>query len=136
MTDYIPHSEESGNPSGPVLLCLNSLGTSTRMWDDQLPALEPHFRVIRMDTRGHGQSPTPAGPYTFKQIIDDAFGTLDRHNVDQAIVMGCSLGSMTALQMGLRAPDRISKIIFLGIKTLETKITASNLLKIILFIIL
>lgn len=111
MSDYVPHSEISGNPNAPVLLCLNSLATSTRMWDAQMPALEPHFRIIRMDTRGHGQSPAPAAPYSFDQIIDDAFGTLDRYDVETAIVMGCSLGSMTALQMGLRAPDRISKII-------------------------
>lgn len=111
MTDYIPHSEESGNPNAPALLCLNSLGTSTRMWDPQMSALEPNFRIIRMDTRGHGQSPSPQAPYTFEQIINDAFATLERYSVEKAIVMGCSLGSMTALQMGLRAPDRISSII-------------------------
>ena len=111
MSDYIPHSEVSGRPDLPVILLLNSMGTSTAMWEPQLPMLERHFRVIRMDTRGHGQSGTPEGDYTFDQLVQDALGTLDRHNVTAASVMGCSLGSMTALGMGLTAPERIDRIV-------------------------
>lgn len=111
MTPYIPHSEVSGKKEIPVLLLLNSLGTTTRMWDPQLPLLERFYRVIRMDTRGHGQSATPDGPYDFDMLVSDALNTLDRHNVKTASVMGCSLGSMTALGMGLRAPERLDKIV-------------------------
>ena len=111
MSDYTPHTEISGTKDIPVILLLNSLGTTTRMWEPQLPLLEQHYRVIRMDTRGHGQSATPAGPYSFDDLVSDALGTLDRHGVKTASVMGCSLGSMTALGMGLRAPDRVDRIV-------------------------
>ena len=111
MTHYIPHSEVSGTKEVPVLLLLNSLGTTTRMWDPQIALLEEHFRVIRMDTRGHGQSGTPSGLYSFDDLVSDALGTLDRHGARTASVMGCSLGSMTALGMGLHAPERIDRIV-------------------------
>jgi len=111
MTDYVPNTLTSGNPDNPALLLLNSLGTSTYMWTPQLPVLEQHFHVIRMDTRGHGDSATPPGPYSFDDLMGDALGTLDRLGVATASVMGCSLGSMTGLGLGLNAPDRINRIV-------------------------
>ncbi|MDA8586801.1 alpha/beta fold hydrolase [Rhodobacteraceae bacterium] len=111
MTAYIPHSEVSGKNGLPALLLLNSLGTTTHMWNPQMAILERHFKVIRMDTRGHGQSATPDGDYSFDDLVMDALGTLDRHDVKTASVMGCSLGSMTALGLGLHAPDRIDRIV-------------------------
>ena len=111
MTIYSPHSVVSGARDLPALLLLNSLGTTTHMWAPQLARLEQHFQVIRMDTRGHGDSETPPGPYSFDDLVDDALATLDRHDVEKTSVMGCSLGSMTALGMGLTAPDRIDRIV-------------------------
>ena len=111
MTEYRPHVVISGLEGGRTLLLLNSLGTSTRMWEPQLPLLERHFRVIRMDTRGHGASPTPPAPYSFDDLVSDAFGVLDREGAETACVMGCSLGSMTALGMGLQAPERTLRIV-------------------------
>lgn len=111
MTEYTPFTKISGQQGGPALLLLNSLGTTTRMWDPQLPVLETTHQVIQIDTRGHGQSATPPAPYSFEDLVADAFGVLDRNQIEKASVMGCSLGSMTALGMGLHAPDRIEKII-------------------------
>lgn len=111
MNNYTPYSQASGPKGAPAILLLNSLGTTTEMWAPQLSLLERYFQVIRMDTRGHGKSATPEGPYTFDMLVSDALGTLDRYGAKTASVMGCSLGSMTALGMGLRAPDRINQII-------------------------
>ncbi|MDB2407872.1 alpha/beta fold hydrolase [Jannaschia sp.] len=111
MTDHSPHSLVSGRDDGPALLLLNSLGTTTGMWDPQIDMLNRFFRVIRMDTRGHGDSPTPPAPYAFDDLVDDAFATLDSHGAKTASVMGCSLGSMTALGMGLRHADRVDSIV-------------------------
>lgn len=111
MSDYEPFAKTSGKQDGPVLLLLNSLATTTQMWAPQLPTLEKSFRVIQIDTRGHGQSPTPPAPYSFDDLVADAFGVLDRNGVETASVMGCSLGSMTALGMGIAAPDRIDRIV-------------------------
>lgn len=111
MTRQILHSNVSGPEEAPVLLLLNSLGATNEMWDKQLPLLNAHYRVIRCDTRGHGHSPTPPSPYCFDDLVDDAFGVLDSHGVEKAIVMGLSLGGMTALGMGLAAPERIERLV-------------------------
>lgn len=111
MTDVVLNSIASGLENGPGLLLSNGIGTTTRAWEPQLPLLEKHFRVVRYDTRGHGDSPTPEGPYSFDMLVADAFGVMDQHGLETASVMGCSLGSMTALGMGLKQPERLSKIV-------------------------
>ena len=57
----------TGRTDAPVVVLSNSLGSTHRMWDAQLSALEQRFQVVRYDTRGHGDSPVAAGPCT----IDD-----------------------------------------------------------------
>src|SRR6201982_3783582 len=52
-----------GPADAPVLVLSNSLGTNLSMWDPQIPALAARFRVLRYDTRGHGESAVTAGPY-------------------------------------------------------------------------
>ena len=111
MSAYEPFFRVTGQPEGPVLLLLNSLGTTTEMWTPQRAIFEKFYRVIQMDTRGHGQSATPPAPYSFDDLVADAFGVLDRNGVQSATVMGCSLGSMTALGMGVKSPDRIDRIV-------------------------
>ncbi|MEO9460094.1 MAG: alpha/beta fold hydrolase [Lentilitoribacter sp.] len=111
MSDYQPFTRISGKSDGPALLLLNSLGTTTEMWTPQLALLESYYRIVQIDTRGHGQSPTPPSPYSFDDLVADAFGVLDRNGIETASVMGCSLGSMTALGMGIKSPERIERIV-------------------------
>ena len=70
-------------------------GSTHRMWDAQLAALEQRFRVIRYDTRGHGDSPVPPGPYGIDDLADDLVALLDRLDVERAHLVGLSLGGMT-----------------------------------------
>ena len=65
------HYEIDGPDNAPVLLLSNSLGTTLAMWLPQVPALTEHFRVLRYDTRGHGQSAVTAGPYSIAQLGRD-----------------------------------------------------------------
>ena len=51
------------------------------MWDALAPRLAEHFRVVRYDTRGHGRSPVPQGPYSIDDLADDLLGLLDRLGV-------------------------------------------------------
>ncbi|MGB5422030.1 MAG: alpha/beta fold hydrolase, partial [Desulfobacterales bacterium] len=67
----------SGNSSGPVVLLSHSLATSLDLWWPQLAVLEPQFRVLRYDTRGHGASDAPQGAYTLAQLADDAVAVMD-----------------------------------------------------------
>lgn len=101
----------TGNPDGPAILLSNSLGTGVSMWEPQRRALEATHHVIGYDTRGHNNSDTPAGPYTFDDLIDDGFAVLDHFGIDKAAWMGLSIGGMTGLGAALRAPERLTHLI-------------------------
>ncbi|MGE0219292.1 3-oxoadipate enol-lactonase [Mycolicibacterium sp.] len=113
MTAVDVHAVVGGRPDGPVLVLSNSLGSTHRMWDAQLDALEQRFRVVRYDTRGHGASPVPAGPYTIDDLTDDLVALLDRLGVARAHVVGLSLGGMTAMRLAGRHPDRVDRLALL-----------------------
>jgi 3-oxoadipate enol-lactonase len=83
------------------------------MWDRQLADLEAHFRVVRYDTRGHGASPTPRGPYRIDDLADDLVALLDRLGIEHAHLVGLSLGGMTAMRVAARNPDRIDRLVLL-----------------------
>ncbi|WP_417586694.1 alpha/beta fold hydrolase [Pararhodobacter oceanensis] len=111
MTFQKLHSTITGPEGAPALLLLNSLGATQEMWAPQIKLLSDHYRVIRCDTRGHGASPTPTGPYSFDDLVADALGVLDSYEIASATVMGLSLGGMTGLGLGLAAPERITRVI-------------------------
>jgi 3-oxoadipate enol-lactonase len=104
--DYIV----SGQINGSVVLLSNSLGSTHRMWDAQLVALERRFTVVRYDTRGHGASPIPKGPYSIDDLTDDVVALLDRLGVDSAHLVGLSLGGMTVLRLAVRNPERVRRL--------------------------
>ena len=64
----IPHHRFDGPDDAPVLVLSNSLGTDLHMWDPQMEVLTRRHRVLRYDQRGHGQSPTPPGPYSIDEL--------------------------------------------------------------------
>lgn len=96
--------------NGPWLVMAHSLGTDLTLWDEQLPALTPHFRVLRFDTRGHGGSSAPDLPYDFAMLAADVLGLMDALGVGQAHCCGISMGGMIAQHVALAAPQRIDKL--------------------------
>ena len=60
--------ELSGPVDAPVVMLSNSLGTRLEMWDPQMPALTERYRVLRYDSRGHGRSGAPPGPYSIAML--------------------------------------------------------------------
>ncbi|NDZ96344.1 3-oxoadipate enol-lactonase [Streptomyces sp. SID6673] len=113
----------SGRADGPVVVLSNSLGSTYRMWDAQLGALEERFRVVRYHTRGHGASPIPQGPYTIDDLADDLIALLDRLDVERAHVVGLSLGGMTAMRVAVRNPERVNA---LGLLCTGAQLTPSS----------
>ncbi len=81
------------------------------MWDAQVTWLSEHYRVIRYDTRGHGASDTPTGPYRFDDLVADVLAVLDAFEVQSADYIGLSLGGMTGMGVGLEAPDRLNRLV-------------------------
>lgn len=100
-----------GAEGKPWLLLSNSLATNLTMWDDQIEALTRTHRVLRYDTRGHGQSSVPQGPYSFEMLVADMVALLDHVGADRADVLGLSLGGMTALGLGLSHPHRVRRMV-------------------------
>lgn len=104
------HAVVSGHDDAPAVVFVNSLGATHRMWDAQLAAFEQRFRVVRFDTRGHGDSPVPQGPYTIDDLADDVIGLLDRLGIERAHIVGLSLGGATAQRLAIRNPDRVGNV--------------------------
>jgi 3-oxoadipate enol-lactonase len=97
-----------GPPGAPVVVLGASIGTTRGLWDEPLPELARHFRVIRYDHRGHGSSPVPPGPYALQDLAADVVALMDSLGVDRAHHVGLSLGGMVAMQLAIWAPGRVS----------------------------
>ena len=102
-----------GAADAPVVVLSNSLGATRGMWDPQVPALAERFRVVTYDTRGHGDSPAPPGPYTLDDLVDDLVALLDEVGAGRAHVAGLSLGGMTAMRLAAREPARVDRLALL-----------------------
>lgn len=95
----------------PTVVLSNSLGTTTTLWDEQVPALESHFRVVRYEHRGHGDSDVPPGPYTVEELAGDVIALLDRLELERVSFCGLSLGGMVGMALALRTPERIDRLV-------------------------
>jgi 3-oxoadipate enol-lactonase len=105
-----------GPADAPAVLMSNSLGTTLELWDGQVEEWSRRYRVIRYDTRGHGKSSvgrTLSGPpeYTIDELGRDALAVLDAAGATTAHVCGISLGGLTAMWLGVNAPDRVDALI-------------------------
>ena len=105
------HYEIDGPEDAPVLLMSNSLGTDLRMGDGQMPAFTQFFRILRYDSRGHGRSGVPEGPYSIEMLGEDALGLLDTVGVERAHFCGLSKGGMVGQWLATHAPARIDRLV-------------------------
>lgn len=113
MTAVPVHHVVTGPDDAPVVVLSNSLGSTMSMWDAQAQALAEHFRVVRYDTRGHGGSPVPDGPYDIDDLADDVVALLDTLDIDKAHFVGLSLGGMTGMRLAARNPERVERLVVL-----------------------
>lgn len=100
-----------GPEGAPVVLFSNSLGTSHAMWESQLQAFTREFRVLRYDSRGHGQSTVTPGPYTIAQLAGDVLQLLDALKLDRVFFCGLSIGGLVGMQLGITAASRFHKMV-------------------------
>ena len=100
-----------GREDAPVLVLSNSLGTNLDMWAPQMPALLPHFRVLRHDARGHGRSDVTPGPYTIAQLGGDVLALMDHLGISRAHFCGLSMGGMIGMWLGTHHAGRIDRLV-------------------------
>jgi len=105
------HYQLDGAKEGPVVLFSNSLGAALGMWDgvgDKLPAT---VRIIRYDTRGHGQTPASASPVSVYDLGRDVIGLLNALEIPTVYFCGLSMGGLIGQWLAIHHPERVDKLI-------------------------
>jgi 3-oxoadipate enol-lactonase len=112
----MPHLESNGirlhyqvQGDGPPLVLAHGYAASSAMWRHQLPVLLERYRVITYDARGHGESDAPdgAGHYTLRELVADLHRVLDALGLQQAHLVGHSMGGATVAAYAAREPGRV-----------------------------
>ena len=97
--------------AGRPLVLISGLSYSHWQWHKMIPSLAEHFRVVAFDNRGIGQTDKPDGPYSAPMLAADTAGLLDALEIEQAAVMGHSMGGFVAQELALERPDLVSELI-------------------------
>lgn len=96
------------------MVLLNSIGTDMDLWAETLPLLRPHFRPLRIDTRGHGASEATPGDYNLGMLAGDILAVMDDAGIDRAHVAGVSLGGMIAMELAQSHAHRVDGLALVG----------------------
>ncbi|HTQ78021.1 MAG TPA: 3-oxoadipate enol-lactonase, partial [Burkholderiales bacterium] len=96
--------EAYGREGAPWLVLSHSLACSMRMWDPQIASFKDRYRVLAFDTRGHGGSEAPTGPYTLEMLADDVHSLFRELKITAAHYCGLSMGGMIGQTFALKYP--------------------------------
>ena len=109
--DLRMHYELDGPADAPTLVLSNSLGTNLSLWDPQLPIFSQRFRVLRYDSRGHGQTPATQGDYSVDMLGRDVLQLLEALSLKRINFCGLSIGGMTGMWLAMNAASRLEKLV-------------------------
>jgi 3-oxoadipate enol-lactonase len=109
--DLRMHYELDGPPNASTLVLSNSLGTNLSLWDSQFPVFAQNFRVLRYDSRGHGQTSATQGEYSVEMLGRDVLRLLDALNLERVNLCGLSIGGMTGMWLAVNAPERLENLV-------------------------
>jgi 3-oxoadipate enol-lactonase len=104
------HYEAFGRRSAPAVLMIQGLGADKHGWDMQRFVLARRYRVVAFDNRGAGRSDKPTGDYSIEQMADDAVAVLDHAGIEQAHVVGASMGGVISQVLAFRHPHRVRSL--------------------------
>ena len=99
---------------GQPLILLHGNGESCDYFEHQIAYFSKNYRVIAIDTRGHGQSPRGEKPFTIKQFANDLHDFMGAKGITSTLLLGFSDGGNIALEFALKHPERIDKLILNG----------------------
>jgi 3-oxoadipate enol-lactonase len=97
---------------GPTVVLSHGFLMDHTMFDPQVEALSPEFRVVTWDERGFGLTPSP-GPFSFWDAASDVVALLDHLGVEKAIVGGMSQGGFISLRVALQSPERVVGLVLI-----------------------
>lgn len=99
---------------GQPMVLLHGNGENSSYFVHQIAHFSKSYRIIAIDTRGHGQSPRGEKPFAIKQFAEDLKDFLDARNIAKAVILGFSDGGNIALEFALKYPERVEKLILNG----------------------
>ncbi|MGD9861844.1 MAG: 3-oxoadipate enol-lactonase [Pseudodonghicola sp.] len=111
LDDVQLHYRIDGDPDGAPVVFSNSLGTDLRLWEPILPLLPAGLKLIRYDTRGHGLSSLPPGPYSMGALVRDAERLLDHLQIRDCVFVGLSIGGMIAQGLAVKRLDQVRALV-------------------------
>jgi len=100
-----------GPEGAPVVVLSHALGSSSEMWDEVVAPLQTRYRLVRPDTRGHGRSPAPLGPYAIADLVADQLALLDELAIARASFVGLSMGGAVCMLLAATAPERVDRLV-------------------------
>ncbi|CAN0222793.1 unnamed protein product, partial [Phaeothamnion confervicola] len=104
----------SGKHTAPPVLLHHPLATELSVWDELTAALEPHYRVIRMDARGHGKTDASPGPYDMNGLAGDVVALLDHLGIQKTRYLGLSMGGFVGNVLGYTHPERFHSLVLVS----------------------
>lgn len=96
---------------------IHGLGIDHRIWALQIPLFSRHFRCLAFDNRDAGQSDRSPGSYTIQTIADDAIRLMDALAIDQAHIVGISMGGAVAQELAIAYPTRVKRLVLVSTYT-------------------
>jgi pimeloyl-ACP methyl ester carboxylesterase len=104
--------DDTGGDGPPIVLAHGFL-MDRSMFEPQVEALRPSYRVITWDSRGFGDTVDEGRPFTYWDLASDCLALLDHLDIDRAVVGGMSQGGFVSLRVALTAPGRVRALILL-----------------------
>ena len=95
----------------PVLLFVHGWSCDSRYWQKQISDLSVKFQIITLDLAGHGNSSVDRESFTIQSFAEDVISVLKQEQIDNAILVGHSMGAAVVATAAKRAPDRIKGIV-------------------------
>lgn len=111
---------------GKPLMLLHGLSSNHQMFYREKEYLKDKFRLIALDSRGHGESDKPE-EFTLEDHIEDTVALLDHLRLDSVYVLGISMGSYIAQGVAIRQPKRVEKLILAATKSFGTQSSMTEL---------
>jgi pimeloyl-ACP methyl ester carboxylesterase len=105
---------ESGPKAGEVIIFLHGYTDSSHSWSSTAPLLADKYHTFVLDQRGFGDSQRPQGGYTIPQLAEDVVAFMDALKIRKAVLVGHSMGTFVAQQVGWVYPERISKLVLVA----------------------
>jgi pimeloyl-ACP methyl ester carboxylesterase len=106
--------EEFGTPDAPPVIVLHAGLTSIAFMGGQIETLAESYRVLAIDSRGHGKSSSTAPIPTYEMMTDDVVAVMDDRRIARADVVGWSDGGNIGLDLARRYPDRVRRLVAIG----------------------